>query len=115
VDDEAFIRMVLTDVFSEYGFWVHEASSAPEAMATLTRLAYCIDVLLTDIKMPGDPDGLGLAAWAREHCPEAKVVITTGYAGEPGLTPHAYDAFIRKPFDPTKVVGLVHRLIAGRS
>lgn len=113
VDDEPFIRVVLSDVFADAGFTVEEASSAAEAMMLLEGLGYCIDLLLTDVKMPGDPDGLGLALWAREHCPQAKVVIMTGYAGEHGPEEvRAYDAFVRKPFTAEHLIRTAQNLLA---
>ena len=111
VDDEPFIRVVLADLFGDAGFDVCEASSAAEAMSVLARLGYCIDLLLTDVKMPGDLDGLALAAWTRENCPNAKVVIMTAYPGMHAPEEvHVYDAFVRKPFNPSHLVATVEDL-----
>lgn len=112
VDDEPFIRVVLTDLFEDAGFAVREASTAAEAMQILRDEASCIDLLLTDVKMPGQHDGFELASWARERCPEAKIVIISGYPGEQGLeTKHACDVFVGKPFHPPELVSIAQGLL----
>ena len=59
-----------------------------------------VDLLVTDVRMPGDLDGLALASWTRQNCWDAKIVVITGYAGEQGLEgAQDFDAFVRKPFD----------------
>jgi CheY-like chemotaxis protein len=103
---------MLSDLFEDAGFSVREAANAAEAISILLREQSCIDVLLTDIRMPGASDGLALASWTREHCPDAKVVIMSGYVGEHALQPGACDAFVRKPFDPPKIVGIARSLLA---
>lgn len=64
VDDELFLRMDLVDLAQEAGFATLQAASAAEALELLEQ-RNDIRVLLTDIRMPGEMDGLGLALEAR--------------------------------------------------
>lgn len=77
VEDDALIRMNTAEVLEEAGFVVVEAGSAEEAMAALQTTP--IDVLVTDINLPGAP-GTELAARARGLRPDVAVVFATGDA-----------------------------------
>ncbi len=96
VEDEVLIRMMISEALRTRGFIVIETASAEEAMIVLES-DNPIDVLLSDVKLPGEMDGLGLAVWVRKSKPEIRVVIATSYAG---LTPpDIADALFQKPYD----------------
>lgn len=78
VEDEAMIRLALSDYLQDCGFTVLDVTNAAEAVAVLQIKTFAIDVVLTDVRMPGEMDGFGLARWIREHCPGLPVLITTG-------------------------------------
>ncbi len=67
VEDEAIIRMLLIDELEDAGFVVMEAEGADAAVVILSNGA-TIGVVVTDVRMPGSMDGLGLAAWMRDIC-----------------------------------------------
>ncbi|WP_278412230.1 hybrid sensor histidine kinase/response regulator [Stutzerimonas kunmingensis] len=90
VDDDAEVREVVMSMLEELGYLVDEAQDADSALARLaddTRPP--IDVLLSDIVMPGRLDGVGLAAEAQGLYPELPIILATGYterlAAEHGL------------------------------
>jgi CheY-like chemotaxis protein len=83
VEDQILVRMTVADYLRECGFSVIEAAHAGEAL-TLFRAGITIDVVFSDVQMPGDMDGIGLARWLRNNRPEVQVILTSGVgqAGE---------------------------------
>lgn len=79
VDDEVLIRLEISDYLRDCGFRVIEAAQADEAVAVLSA-SEPIDLVFTDIHMPGSMDGFGLARWIRDNRPDVKVLLTSGLA-----------------------------------
>ena len=79
VDDEPSIRMLLADALEEIGFSVIEAHDGPTGLRILQSDA-TIDVLITDVGLPGGMNGRQLADAARLTRAELKVLFITGYA-----------------------------------
>lgn len=80
VEDEDLVRLSATEYlrFSEYQ--VVEAASADEAVALLSS-GTAVDLVFSDIRMPGRLDGYGLARWLRTNHPMLPILLTTGFAG----------------------------------
>ena len=79
VDDEPTIRMLISDVLSEGGYTVIEAEDGPSAMRFLQSDAR-IDLLITDVGLPGGMNGRQVADAARTSRPDLKVLFVTGRA-----------------------------------
>ena len=79
VEDNDRLRRVVVRQLSGLGYRPLEAASPAEALAILERER--IDVLFSDIVMPGPLDGIGLAQQVRERWPSVKVVLTSGFPG----------------------------------
>lgn len=113
VEDEALIRMGLVLEFKTAGYEVHEAGNADEALALLqSGVAVC--GILTDLRMPGRIDGLGLVSWLREHRPGLPVIVATGYPLDlprDGRT-RGISAIVSKPYKPAGIISLIERLVA---
>lgn len=77
VEDELFVRLDFVDQANAAGFATLEASSAAEAMTILERRDD-IRVVFTDIRMPGEMDGLELARTIRDRWPPTIIVICSG-------------------------------------
>jgi CheY-like chemotaxis protein len=77
VEDEVFIRLHLAQSIREAGFQVIEAASGEEAIDVL-RSGERIDILLTDISLPG-VSGLHVAELFRKHRPATKIVISSAH------------------------------------
>jgi CheY-like chemotaxis protein len=77
VEDEVLLRIILADELRAQGYAVIEATNASEAISVL-QSSMRIDLVLTDIRMPGDLDGLGLARMMRSEYPLVKVVMASG-------------------------------------
>lgn len=110
VEDEPLIREVMAEMLENAGFDVTATCTGDEAAILLTEVGYA--VLLTDITMPGDIDGIGLAEHAREMYPAMPVVFVSGRpeteARAATISPPV--AFFRKPYDVDRLVTTVGRL-----
>ncbi len=100
VDDEPTVRMLVTDVLHDQGYTAIEARDGPEALRMLQTDAR-IDLLITDVGLPGGMNGRQLADAARVSRPELKVLFITGYAenaiiGNAQLAPRMQ--LLTKPF-----------------
>lgn len=80
VEDDPDVRKYTVGSLRELGYTVHEAGDAPAALTLLEREP-AIQLLLTDLGLPGGMDGKVLAERARECRPTLIVVMTTAYAG----------------------------------
>jgi CheY-like chemotaxis protein len=78
VEDEFFIREWIAESLSEQGFAVDSVTNAADALSQITRAP--IDVLLTDINLPGGMDGAALARRARELQPGLAVIYASARA-----------------------------------
>jgi CheY-like chemotaxis protein len=111
VEDEFLIRLTLAEALTDEGFEVVEAANGDEALSAL-RDNPGIALLLTDIQLPGQLDGVALARAARQHLPRIPVIFMTGRpdslsrdATSPG------DVFIAKPYLPSEVCATARRLL----
>ncbi|HEY5724148.1 MAG TPA: response regulator [Allosphingosinicella sp.] len=77
VDDEAFARLYAVQMLLDQGWFVLEAADAEEGLDMLVAQDD-LALLLTDISMPGEMDGLDLVERARRHQPEIAIVVTSG-------------------------------------
>jgi CheY-like chemotaxis protein len=113
VEDEFLIRAMLSDYLQECGFKVLEGSTADEAVAIIENLDVQIELVLTDVRMPGSMDGFGLARWIRTNRPGTHVILTSGEAKKADaakeLCGHA--ALFEKPYDLEAVVTKIRSTI----
>lgn len=108
VEDETLIRMIAADVLIDAGYRVVEAGDANEALVLLEARADA-RVLVTDVNMPGDVDGFGLAHLVSKRWPGIAVVVTSGRARPgPGDLPHNA-IFLPKPYQPSALVAAVQK------
>ena len=107
VEDEFLIREWVAESLSEQGFAVHVASNAIEALRYLATEP--VDVLFTDINLPGGMDGAALARRARALLPDLPVVYASARANllDPTLRVPG-SIFVPKPYAPA----LVGRILA---
>jgi len=114
VDDEPNLRRVLSAQLTRDGYEVHVASGGLEALECLRDNH--IDLVITDLKMPG-LDGLGLLRRAVELDPGLPVVIMTAHGtvdnAVEALKAGAFD-YVTKPFDQQEVRTIVHKALRTR-
>lgn len=102
VEDEALVREVVCLDLADMGFTVVEAGAAPPALALLGS-ERAIDCLFTDIRLPGAPDGLGLAEEARRLRPDLPVLYATGYTPD-AMRMVAGGRLLRKPYRAPQLI-----------
>ena len=114
VEDEVLIRLVIADYLRECGYRVHEAASAAEAVAVLESGTTSINIVFSDVQMPGDMDGFGLARWVRAHRPNVRVILTSSVERSADIAATLCEAgpLLEKPYEPQGVVDRIHQLIA---
>jgi len=114
VEDQDTVRQLAATVLKEHGYCTIEAASGSEAMVLLRRQETTIDLLLTDVILPGI-NGRELADQIRSQMPAVKVLFMSGYAGdalgrrgvlEDGL------AFLQKPFTAAALLQKIETILA---
>ena len=110
VDDEPAIRAYLKAILQLDRFQSLEASTAAQALRIVQKLDGRIDLLLSDVRMPGDMDGIDLAYSVRNLFPTIPVILISGYAVEPS-TPATPFHVIQKPFVPETILAAARQLV----
>src|SRR4051794_10137111 len=111
VEDEAFLREIITEGLTDEGFAVAEAPSAEQALA-LTETAGAPDVVVTDVELGHGMNGLALAEEVQRRWPETRVVIMTG--NPEGVQAHTFgeqERYLTKPFGSARLVSAVRELM----
>jgi DNA-binding NtrC family response regulator len=115
VEDETYVRQSLLDILRARGYDVAAAASVAEALSLLGRSP--VDVVLTDLRMPG-ADGRELVARLRESSPELPVVVLTGH-GTIGSAVECLKAgatdYILKPAEPDALEVVLDRALQARA
>jgi DNA-binding NtrC family response regulator len=115
VEDEVLVRAPIAQYLRDCGYRVIEAVNAEEAMTVLLHEETIVDVVFSDIEMPGAVDGFGLAKWIREHRPGLDVLL----AGTINRTVEnakqlCAEGSVPKPYDAQIVHNHIKRLLAAR-
>ncbi|WP_425487018.1 response regulator [Microvirga makkahensis] len=96
VEDELLVRLTQVEILRDAEFWVVEAQDADEAFDVLKKRAD-INVVLTDVNMPGSIDGFEFARLVRQGWPDVSVLVISGkVAPRPGDLPEGTH-FLQKP------------------
>ncbi len=115
VDDEPLVRMLMAEDLREAGYHILEAGNGPDALRIL-QSGVRIDMLVSDVGLPGGMNGRQVADAARITRPNLKVLFVTGYA-ENSVFGNGYLAtgmqVIAKPFDIVAFVDKVRDIIDG--
>jgi CheY-like chemotaxis protein len=113
IDDEATVRMLVAEVLGEAGYRVIEAPDGPSGLELL-RSDRRIDLLISDVGLPGGINGRQVADAARETRPALKVLFITGYAENAavgnGLLAPGMEV-MTKPFVMADLAAKVHEMI----
>ncbi|MGH6888185.1 MAG: response regulator [Rhizomicrobium sp.] len=111
VEDEFLIRMNTVEMVEEAGYAALDASNADEAIAILDRRGD-IQIVFSDINMPGSMNGLELAEAIADNWPQVRVVLTSGrfILRDEDLPDN--DRFILKPFDTGQIANVLRDLAA---
>ncbi len=112
VEDEPLVRAVAVEALEMEGFEVTEAPSADYAVALL-QSRDDIDVVFTDVAMPGTLNGFDLARLVRSTYPHINVLVCSG-ALPPGFSGEAPEArFVRKPYRVSEIAPIIRGMMPG--
>lgn len=115
VEDESLIAEIIGEALEEHGFSVHAVSNASEALAHLSTGSR-VDVLFTDINLPGDLDGAELAEQARGLLPDLPVIYASGRWGLlEQLRTLPLSIILQKPYSPARACAAVEVLMTKRA
>jgi len=114
VEDEPIVRMLMIEMLSDHGYTVQEAHSGRSGL-NVVEAGVHLDLLITDVGLPGGMDGRQLADAVRQQRPNLKVLFVTGYAETASLgngrreqgmeimiKPFSVDAFLTKVQEMTR-------------
>ena len=105
------IRLHVADTFRDFGFEVLEAADGQDALAHLQR-DRSIDAVFSDVTLPGQPDGFGLARWIRTNRPGLPVILTSGEVTATHSQAVSKDEpFFAKPCDYAGVAAFIRGLL----
>jgi CheY-like chemotaxis protein len=111
VEDEPLISEIAAEALEEQGFAVEAVDNAGDALRRLMS-GSAIDILFTDLNLPGGMDGGALAQRARQLRPDLPVIYTSGRrANMDELDPVEGSMFVPKPYDPFSVGKLLDYLV----
>jgi len=113
VEDETLISHLVADWLNDRGFAVHEAASGDEALAYIDH-GGAVDVMFTDVNLPGSLNGAQLAERVRAKRPELPIVYASGRYSSDDIAPLvSRSVFVPKPYNPDHVCSLLKRLTGG--
>jgi DNA-binding NtrC family response regulator len=115
VEDDPDVRALAVELLTAWGYRVVAAVDAGMALAVLRRDP-TIELLFSDIVMPGGVSGGELVGVARAMRPDLKVLLTSGFSQHPvprSAPPRPTAAFIAKPYRPSELAAKIRRVLGG--
>ncbi|MFL5259966.1 MAG: response regulator [Hyphomicrobiales bacterium] len=117
VEDEVLVRLVISEYLRHCGYRVIEAASGEEAILVMEQADIDVEVVLSDVEMPGEMDGFALAHWVRKNRPGIEIIL----AGTPSRAAEAAGSLcesgphLSKPYEPQAVLDRIRNLMGKRS
>jgi CheY-like chemotaxis protein len=114
VEDEWLIRTIMFEELVDAGFEVTSVETGDEALALLDHPKKGLRVLVTDIHMPGQTDGISLAKIVRERFPSVPIIYTTGRpdALDRAALPGGRVLTLVKPYKPSRLIEAVRTALS---
>jgi two-component sensor histidine kinase/DNA-binding NarL/FixJ family response regulator len=110
VEDEMLLRMRAVNIVEDAGFTPIEAVNADEALAILESRSD-VDLLFTDIQMPGSMDGLKLAYAVHERWPSIKIILVSGKLTPTDSERPTDSRFFGKPLEVKQIIAEIQEMI----
>jgi CheY-like chemotaxis protein len=109
VEDEILIRIAIANYLQDCGFKVLGVSSGDEAILMLRESGVEIDLVFSDVQMPGATDGFALAQWIRASHPGLPIILTSGDTKKAATAKELCEnePFMSKPYDLDLVVAAI--------
>lgn len=103
VEDDAIIRMSSVVTLEDAGFRVLEAKNSADALEMMAQHGE-IEVLLTDVRMPGCMNGLALVTRTQRDYPAIRTIVVSGNASAEQACDAGASGFVAKPYSPQTIV-----------
>jgi CheY-like chemotaxis protein len=110
VEDDMMLRIRAVDMVEDAGYTPLEALDAAEAVAILESRSD-VSLMCTDIQMPGQMDGLGLAHAVHERWPKIRIIVVSGKLKLKDLDLPLDSRFLGKPLDAAEVIAEMRDMI----
>jgi CheY-like chemotaxis protein len=110
VEDDVLVRLSMASEFRQHGYTAIEAASADEALSILQSGA-AVHAILTDVRMPGSLDGIGLARRVHAEWPEIIMVVTSGSVPQADLGQLGVAGFFPKPYKSSCIIKLIAAVV----
>jgi len=115
IEDDKGVRDYFKSVVSRMGYDLIVAEDGPSGLQMLSESD--VDIILTDLNMPGEPSGMALVRKLREDFPDTPVIVISGYPTQERLDECkelGIEDFLTKPFEMTFFGSVVTRLLSQR-
>jgi len=109
VDDELILLMEMEGELSSAGYVVHSAANALAAFEALQRHPE-IEVVVTDVQMPGSGDGRALAQYIRAVSPSVPIIVVSGTEVDLAEMPSSNVVVMSKPFEMDKLIEAIRQV-----
>jgi len=111
VEDDVMVRLAAAEFLRDCAYRVVEARDANDAIEILSS-DELVDVVFSDVRMPGDVNGFELAAWVHAHHPDRHVILTSGYSDQSHIVEfQKYGTFMVKPYSYDALLANIERLM----
>ncbi len=111
VEDEVIIRLGIAEFLRGCGYIVHEAGMASKALDAI-QTGPPIDLVITDVRMPGEMDGFAPARWIKTYASDVKVILTSGVATR---DPTGDAVHFIKPSTRERMLNVIRSVLTERS
>ncbi len=118
VEDDAVVRSLVVEVLTSYNYKVIEAENGDAAIERWPQFKEEVDLLLTDMVMPGEANGLAVARHCKSSKPDLKVIYTSGYSSELfGSDVQLEDGvnYLPKPYFCGKLTAIIRNALVHRT
>jgi DNA-binding NtrC family response regulator len=112
IEDEQAILSLLRRIVMHMGHVAITASNGPEALALLGTADP--NLIISDLRMPGQPSGIDLIRNLRQRCPRLPIIVISGYVSRDSMAKWpelGIDDFLAKPFDMDAIRDVVERAL----
>jgi CheY-like chemotaxis protein len=114
VEDDHEVRGTVVELLQQFGYTVLKAENGDEALDILKTGAR-VDLVFTDVVMPGQVKSADLAAWAKAQSPSIPVLFTSGHirdviSRDGLLTPDVH--LLSKPYEPDALMTMIRKVLA---
>jgi two-component system, cell cycle sensor histidine kinase and response regulator CckA len=111
VEDETSLRLAVGSILRRFGYRVLEASNGDGAQVEWQAVRGAVDLLVTDMVMPGKMTGLQLIERLRHEKPSLRAIICSGYSGIQSIPASVGIDVLAKPFETSVLLRTVRRCL----